>query len=98
MKTVILLFLFGLIGGCSMIESDAGSADYSYTVTMADGSVHNVRLKNKKNIGLVSARMKYGDMEVELLEQGVDASGPMSVMAESNGKALDAIIGMIPAQ
>ena len=79
-----------------MIESDAGKAHYTYTLTTPDGAVHAVSLQNAKDVGLVSATMTYGDMSVELLEQGVSASAPMQIMAESNAKALDAVIGLIP--
>ena len=95
MRMIIVLWLLSL-GGCSWIESDAGKADYSYTITMPDGTVHHVRLKNAKDVGLVSASMKYKDVEVELLEQGVSSSGPMAVMAEANAKMVDVILGSVP--
>lgn len=91
---VATLVLF--LGGCALVESDAGKADYEYTVTTPDGTVHNIRLRNAKNIGLVSATVKYGDVEVELLEQGVDASGPMQIMAESNAALVQAVLSATP--
>lgn len=92
MKYVVLAVFLLTITGCSFIESDAGKARYRYTVTSPDGTKHEIDLENAKNIGLVSATVKYGDVEVELLEQGVDSSGPMATMAEANGKLADALI------
>jgi hypothetical protein len=94
MKYLLIIGLL-ILGGCSWIESDAGKAHYSYTITMPDGSIHQVDLENAKDIGLVSATMSYGDMNVELLEQGVSASGPMQVMAESNAKMIEAVLDTV---
>ena len=96
MKALLLVFSLLALAGCSWIESDAGKADYEYTITTPDGTVHEVRLRNNKDVGLVSASMKYGDMEVELIEQGVSASGPMAVMAEANAKMVEKILGAVP--
>ncbi len=91
MKLILIVALLS-VAGCSWIESDAGKAHYEYTITMPDGTVHNVSLQNAKDVGLVSASMRYGDVEVELLEQGVSASGPMQVMAEANAKLVKTIL------
>ena len=96
MKTILFLFLLSLLGGCSWIESDAGKAHYQYTITMPDGTVHAVSLQNAKDVGLVSATLTYGDMQVELLEQGVSASSPMKVMADANAKLIDSLITTLP--
>ena len=84
--------------GCSWIESDAGKARYTYTVTLADGTEHMIDLKNAKDIGLISAkvtRLDDGTVEVELIEQGVNASSPMAVMAEQNAKMLEAVLPLL---
>lgn len=93
-KWILLSVL--LLGGCSFIESDAGKAHYRYKITMTDGTVHEIDLQNAKDIGLISATLTYGDMNVELIEEGVNASSPMSVMAEQNGRLIEKLIDMTP--
>lgn len=88
-----------LLTGCSWIESDAGKARYTYRVTTPDGTVHEIDLFNAKDIGLVSARatrLDDGTIEVELVEQGVSAAGPMATMAEANARLVDAVLGVAP--
>jgi hypothetical protein len=93
--TVVILILSSLLFGCSWIESDAGKAHYRYAITMPDGTRHEVDLQNAKDIGLVSATLKYGEMEVELIEEGVNASSAMGAMAEQNGKLVDLLVNTI---
>lgn len=98
MKPVMLILLLALTG-CSWIESDAGKAHYSYTVTEADGTRHEVVIKNAKNIGLVSAKASRsgdGSLVVELIEQGVDASGPLSSVIEQNSRLIEALTSAVP--
>lgn len=94
---IILLTL--LLTGCSWIESEAGKAHYSYTVTQPDGTRHEIVLKNAKDIGLVSAtatRLEDGTIEIELIEQGVDATTPMAKMVEQNGKLIEMLTNALP--
>ena len=91
-----LVTLITLATGCSIIESDAGKARYIYTVTTPDGTVHKIDLQNAKNIGLVSATVRYGDIEVELLEQGVDSSGPIKAMVEQNTLLMNSLLAVTP--
>lgn len=95
---LILLFLLIILssGGCAWTESDAGKARYTYKVTEPDGTVHEIDLQNAKNVGLVSATVKYGDVEIELLEQGVDSSGPMGAMIEQNTMLMERALSLIP--
>ena len=69
-KNTAVSFLVVFLAGGYFPESDAGKADYSYELTALDWSVHRVRLKNAKDVGLVSATLQYGDIKVELLGRG----------------------------
>ena len=54
----------------------------------------NVDIYNTKNIGEVIASVILPDgTEILLQEKGVDASGPMAVMAESNKALVDSLLG-----
>lgn len=92
---LLLLSMLMLLPACALIESDAGKARYQYTVTTPDGTVHEIDLQNAKNIGLISATVKYGDVTVELIEEGVDSSGPMSLMVQQNGRLLDRVLDVV---
>jgi len=87
-----LLFILFLTG-CST----AGTSHYYYEHEHPDGSIDRIDLKNGKDVGLIHATITLPNgMMVELLEQGVDASGPMGVMAEQNTKLVDRVLDMVP--
>lgn len=96
MKYLMIGVIIILASGCAMIESDAGKAHYIYEVTTADGTKHRVDLKNAKDVGTVMATVKYGDIEVELLEEGVNASSAMGVMATQNQMMFKSLMDLIP--
>jgi len=93
---ILLSTAIALASGCALFEGNAGSSHYVYERTDPDGTVHRVDLENRKNIGLVSANLEYKGVKLELLEQGVDASGPMQTMAESNKALVDALLTKVP--
>ena len=93
---ILIIVLITVLSGCSWIESFAGKSRYTYTRIDPDGTKHIIDLKNAKDIGLVSATLIYGEVRVELIEEGVSASGPMTVMAENNRLLLDAVLNKVP--
>ncbi len=97
MKTMIAIFIFGLLGGCM---SQGGQADYSMrTEFHPDGSIKafNLEIHNDKNIGEVTAMVTMPDgTEILLSEKGVDASGPMAIAGENQSKLIDALMGIVP--
>jgi len=99
--TVALFALAACIflSSCSFIESDAGKSHYQYQVTTADGTKHEIDIRNAKDIGLISAkvtRLDDGSIEVELIEEGVNASSAMGIMAEQNSIMMGKMLDMIP--
>ena len=97
MKTIFLLLAVALLSGCV----SAGRAAYRLEpVLLEDGKVgYAIDVVNTKNIGklhLVASRGADGALSIDLEQDGVDASGPMGVMAESNAKLIDSILNATP--
>lgn len=92
LTAVLLIFLTS----CALIESDAGKARYTYTYEAPDGTKHTIELKNAKDIGEVVAEVEYKGARVTLYEKGVNASTPMTMMAETNSKLAEKLMDMIP--
>lgn len=94
MKVVLISLIF-ILAGCQ----SAGVADYTYKMTDENGRSHEVELHNTKDIGKITATVSVtpeGEIEVLLSEEGVDASGPMATMAESNNKLVEKLIDAVP--
>ena len=96
MRFLIVAVIFSVLSGCALIESDAGKAMYIYRVTTPEGVTHEIELHNAKDIGLISATVRYGDIEVELIEEGVNASTAMGAIAEQNSMLMQKMIELVP--
>jgi len=98
MRCANYLLIIGLLalGGCT----SAGEARYTLTTQLdSEGKAtsFSIDIHNTKNVGEVLATVTLPDgTSILLSEKGVDASGPMSVMAESNARLLDSVLGVVP--
>lgn len=96
MRYLLIFSLLLPLASCGSLESDAGKSRYRYEFVDKDGSKHTFDLQNGKDVGKVMASLKYKDIFVELYEEGVNASDPMRVMAESQGKLIDHLLKAVP--
>lgn len=98
MKTMLMIVLLSLSGCASL----GGQTNYTVepivkqdgTVICCKATVHNS--KDYDSLKFKFVMKKDGTIEAVLDEKGVNASDPAAVMADSNGKMLDAINALLP--
>lgn len=98
-KSLLISCAILALSGCTL--TGAGETAYTVEPISTPGGLVccKVDVKNTKNYDKFKFKLVKntdGSMTIELNEDGVNASDPAAVQAESNSKLLDAVTKLIP--